>query len=496
MVLVKNMSTNKNQERGVFSSQIVQEGEDRTLRIDCSKCTFLPSIEDNPLVMSKTIELLVENKTVTKIVFYQQRDFVYEFEQTRMLMQIAGVYDKLVREKNLLGHQKLGFSQGYTKGFNQRFAEIHNINYNLVKSDPIGAYVELKRLLRREKSALEAEMDPIYAQSLERYIALLESVIDMLGDITIIKLAKPYLAGYHPGDRSIYGRIINPVIKPDFMFTRLMAKYPAEAEELATYTFGNSEVMIFRLPGSIQYLYHLIPPEFQLSEEKYEILDTARSIIAEHKPKKSEFIDPERMRAVFYNVGKDLIEELVTSRKLSLRSKEIDELTRILVRYTVGFGLIEVLLSDPKVQDITINSPMGRTPIFIVHQDFDDCVTNIIPSRPEADSWASKLRMISGRPLDEANPILDTELELPKARARVAVISPPLNPSGLAFALRRHRDKPWTLPLFMHNGMVSPLAAGVLSFIIDGSRTMLVAGTRSAGKTSLLGSLMIGEHTQ
>jgi hypothetical protein len=39
--------------------------------------------------------------------------------------------------------------------------------------------------------------------------------------------------------------------------------------------------------------------------------------------------------------------------------------------------------------------------------------------------------------------------------------------------------------------MITNLAAGVLSFLIDGSRTLLVAGTRSAGKTSLLGSLLI-----
>jgi len=32
---------------------------------------------------------------------------------------------------------------------------------------------------------------------------------------------------------------------------------------------------------------------------------------------------------------------------------------------------------------------------------------------------------------------------------------------------------------------------GLLSFLIDGSRTLLVAGTRSSGKTSLLGSLML-----
>ncbi|MCX6709909.1 MAG: type II/IV secretion system ATPase subunit [Candidatus Woesearchaeota archaeon] len=307
----------------------------------------------------------------------------------------------------------------------------------------------------------------------------------------LVTIAKPYLSGYIIGDREIYRKIFSPSIKPDFMFTKLMATYPPDAEEKDTYMVGdNTEITIFALPDSIQYLYHMTPPEFKLSEEKYDLLDSARKIIAEHKPSKSEFVDPERMRHVFYNVGHDLIEELANYQNLKLRTKEIDELTDILVRYTVGFGLIEVLLQDDKIQDVTINSPMGQVPMFIVHQDFDDCITNIIPTSSEAESWASKLRMMSGRPLDEANPILDTEITLPGANARVAVISEPLNPRGLAYAFRRHRDRPWTLPLFINSKMISPLAAGLMSFLIDGSRTILVAGTRSAGKTSLLGAMI------
>ena len=196
------------------------------------------------------------------------------------------------------------------------------------------------------------------------------------------------------------------------------------------------------------------------------------------------------MRQVFHNVGYDLIEELISHKNYKIKPKSIEKLTKILVRYTVGFGLIEVILQDEKIQDISINSPMGNIPIYIVHQDYGDCVTNMIPTKSEAESWASKLRMMSGRPLDEANPILDTELALPGAMSRVAVISPPLNPTGLAYSLRRHRDRPWTLPLFIKHRMLNSLAAGILSFLIDGARTMLVAGTRSAGKSSLLGAVM------
>jgi flagellar protein FlaI len=161
------------------------------------------------------------------------------------------------------------------------------------------------------------------------------------------------------------------------------------------------------------------------------------------------------------------------------------------VRHTIGFGIVEVLLQDKNLQDISLNAPIPLTPVFVRHQEFDECSTNILPSQEDADSWAAKFRMISGRPLDEANPILDTQLEIGKISARIAIIQQPLSPQGLAYALRRHREEPWTLPLFIKNQMLNPFAAGLLSFLIDGSRTLLVAGTRSSGKTSLLGALML-----
>lgn len=472
--------------------ELVREGEDRVLRIEYEDVSIPPSIEDSPICMSTTIDKLMEVRTATKIVFHQKRDYEYDSSQTEMLIEVAKIYNSLLKQKNLFSYTSLGFDPAHPSEAHRRYAEIQLLILQLLKSDPLGAYVELKRIMRRERIKLERAVEPASVPSQRKYLQLLNYLFDILDKAKLIQVAKPHLAGYKLGDREVYRKIFSPLIKPDFMFTKLMSAFPPEGFELDSYNTGEStEVTIFELPDTIQYLYHVIPPEFRLTEEKYDILDLARKIMAEHKPTKSEFVDPERMRQVFENVGHDLIEELAEYRGIKLREKEIDELTKILVRYTVGFGLIEILLQDEKIQDITINSPMGRTPAFLVHQDFGECVTNIIPTVTEAESWASKLRMISGRPLDEANPVLDTELILPVARARVAVISPPLDPFGLAYAIRRHRAEPWTLPLFIKNRMLTPMAAGLLSFLIDGSRTMLVTGTRSSGKTSLLGSMLI-----
>ncbi|MBW2966339.1 type II/IV secretion system ATPase subunit, partial [Candidatus Woesearchaeota archaeon] len=474
-----------------YSYDLIREGEETILRIDCETLTYIPSLEDNAATMAKTINILMETGPVTKIVFVQKRDYEYEFYQTQLLQEIASLANKLSKQTNLFSYYSAG--PECEKWFHNKYARIRLLIFRLLKEDPLGSYVELKRELRRESIELERTVDKRYINCAKKYIALLNYLIGELDKTRLIIIAKPYLPGYKLGDRSVYRRIFRPTIRPDFMFTKLMAQFPEEGEELETYTLGKkgTEITIFKLPNNVQYLYHMTPPEFKLSEEKYDILDLARKIMAEHKPKKEEFVDPERMRTVFYNVGHDLIEELSSYRGIKLKPSEIDELTEILVRYSVGFGLIEVLLQDEKIQDISINSPMGHIPMFIVHADYGDCKTNIVPTIPEAESWASKLRMISGRPLDEANPILDTEIEIPQARARVAAIGSPLDPTGLAYSIRRHRDKPWTFPLFIVNRMMTPLTAGLLSFIIDGTRTMLVAGTRSSGKTSLLGSVMV-----
>src|SRR3989338_7522085 len=475
-----------------FSYDVVREGDDVIISINLEGYMHVPSLEDDPVVMSKACDMLLEIKDATKIVFIQKRNYEYDYSQTALLKEIASLYSKLTRKKDILSYTALLSDTSCGRWINNWYSTVQDIISNLLRSDPIGAYVELTRIARDERITAEKSLEEAFLKCSNKYLGMLDYLIKMFEKTRLISLAKPYLAGHKVGDREIYRRFFTSIMSPDFIFTKLMATFPHNGEEVASYTVGEDvEVTIFELPDTVQYLYHIMPPEFKLSEEKYEILDTARKIMAEHKPKRTEFIDPERMRNVFYNVGSDLIDELAAEKNISMTSSETEQLTNILVRYTVGFGLIEVLLQDEKVQDVTVNNQIGEVPMFIVHQDYGDCKTNIIPTMTEAESWATKFRLISGRPLDEANPILDTELELATARARVAAIGPPLNPLGLAYSFRRHRDMPWTLPLFINNRMISPLAAGLISFLIDGSRTILVAGTRSAGKTSLLGSILV-----
>jgi len=459
--------------------------------VDAQTTQVAPSIEDEELFMGRAVDLLVENPDATKLVFLQQRDYEYEYEQVRLLAEIARVYRLLLKrsdEYSIQRIQQFGPPVDATASYN----ELRDIISNRLRKDPAGAFVLLKRAIRRERILLEKLADATERKSQQQYITLLEHISEVLEKTVLIKKLEPHLSGFEVGSRDVYRRVFSPIIKPDFMFTKLMASFPKSSRSIASYRVSKSDVVIFSQENDVQYLYHLTPPEFKLDEDQYALLDQARQILSEHKPDRREFVNPQRIREVFTNVGRDLLDELAVMHAIRLSDQELFELTQILIRYTVGFGLIEVLLADEKVQDITVNSPMGQTPIHIVHEEFGECKTNIYPSVQDGESWASKLRIISGRPLDEADPVLDTEIEIPGiASARVGVIAPPLNPTGIAYAFRRHRDRPWTLPLFMKRKMITPLAAGLLSFIIDGNRTILVAGTRSAGKTSILSGILV-----
>ena len=475
----------------LYFYEVMREAGQDVMYVNYIGSPVVPSISDSAVCMARTVDYLIESPNISRVVFVQQRNYSYDFPQVSMLLEIAQLYVYLTKQEKVLSIKKLApFS--CKKCLPQRQQAVSYLILTLLKQDPVGCYVEAKRLRREER--INAKRFPAECTLCENhYIRLLDKIIELLENTSLIKEAAPKT--YHIGNREIYAKIFHPVVIPNFTFTRLMASVPENAELVDEYMieseYEKSKVTILKIHGKVKYLYHIMPPEFTLKEDFYELVNLARNVLIEHQPKAEEFTDPQRMRQVFFNIARDLLQELATAKKIKISYADLNKLAAILVRHTVGFGLVEVLLQDEKLQDIVVNSPISQTQVFVRHQDYEECVTNIIPSFEDADSWAAKFRMLSGRPLDEANPILDTDMAVGNARARVAIIQQPLSPNGLAYAFRRHREKPWTLPLFIKSKMISPLGAGLMSFLIDGSRTLLIAGTRSSGKTSMLGALML-----
>ena len=73
-------------EKEVWNYEVIREGEDVILRVDCSRIIRSPSIEDDPIYMAKIIETLVQVKNATKIILNQKRDYEYGYEEKGLLL--------------------------------------------------------------------------------------------------------------------------------------------------------------------------------------------------------------------------------------------------------------------------------------------------------------------------------------------------------------------------------------------------------------------------
>ena len=86
--------------------EIVKHGVETILKINYFGKQNFPSIEEDGIVMRDTIKRLIQNSSVTKIMFIHNKNYEYDFDQIRVLREIGDVYLKLSKDKNLFKKKK------------------------------------------------------------------------------------------------------------------------------------------------------------------------------------------------------------------------------------------------------------------------------------------------------------------------------------------------------------------------------------------------------
>lgn len=293
----------------------------------------------------------------------------------------------------------------------------------------------------------------------------------------------------------------NREIRPGFSYSWVNPLPPEGAKRIESYDINGSMVTLYHLPEETESYYYIYPNEYYLPIEHMKLIHLARENLMEHYPRNIQLEKPQQARAYVSKLGNKLIYSLAKRHEIDIgynRNEEmlnVKKLSEILAKYTAGMGIVEIFLKDPYVQDIYIDASSVENRIYItlggLHHPLltEKCLSNISVGSEDTESLLSRFRYESGRPFSEAMPVLETDLSAYNTRA--TAIGKPLSPEGIAIALRRHSTDPWTLLKLIDNNTISALAAGLISFLIDGRSTILVAGSRGAGKSSLLGAIML-----
>ena len=136
----------------VFETEV----KDGILRMNCLGSVFGFTVEDSDVVMARVIEKLVEEKRVVSVVLAETREYEYDYDQTKMMKEVADVITLAVKEKKLLSVRNIAVGE-CSKYLAQWYGWIRDLVTLQLRGDPIGAYISLTREIRHLKTKMVSD---------------------------------------------------------------------------------------------------------------------------------------------------------------------------------------------------------------------------------------------------------------------------------------------------------------------------------------------------
>ncbi len=157
-----------------------------------------------------------------------------------------------------------------------------------------------------------------------------------------------------------------------------------------------------------------------------------------------------------------------------------------LIHQMVGLGDLEILLEDPNLEEMVVNS--ADEPTWVYHQDYGWLKSNItFEDENEIYNYSSEIARRVGKNITSLDPLLDAHL--PTGDRTNATLSP-ISTHGNTITIRKFARDPWTITDFIDNGTISKEVAAFLWLCLQYEMSVLVSGGTGSGKTSLLNVLM------
>ncbi len=156
-----------------------------------------------------------------------------------------------------------------------------------------------------------------------------------------------------------------------------------------------------------------------------------------------------------------------------------------LIQRSLGMGPVEVLIDDPNLEEIAINSSKDK--VWAYHKTHGWVKTTIqLQSEDQIRHFSAMIGRKVGRQLTILEPLLDASID---TGDRVNATLMPISAEGNTITLRKFASKPWTITDLIKNGTTSAEAASLIWLGIQYELSTLIAGGTASGKTSMLNSI-------
>jgi flagellar protein FlaI len=179
------------------------------------------------------------------------------------------------------------------------------------------------------------------------------------------------------------------------------------------------------------------------------------------------------------------IKRAIKTFRLKISKDAIDKFIYYMKRDFLGYGIIDILILDPNIEDISCDG-IG-IPIYVWHRYHESIPSNVMfSSREQLGSFITRLAYKAGHQISVSRPIL--EGTLPEG-FRVHLTLEEISKRGDTFTIRKIRANPFTIIDLINFGTISPHIAAYFWILIENLRSIIVAGATASGKTALLNSI-------
>lgn len=146
------------------------------------------------------------------------------------------------------------------------------------------------------------------------------------------------------------------------------------------------------------------------------------------------------------------------------------------------YGPLQLLLDDPEVEEIWINSPQR---IFVARNGVSE-LTNLVLTQQQVQALMDRILLWSGRRIDLSQPFVDARLP---DGSRLHIVIPEITADHWAINIRKHLLRGKSLSDLVALGVMSSEVSEILSEAVARRLNILVSGATQAGKTTLLNAL-------
>ena len=170
---------------------------------------------------------------------------------------------------------------------------------------------------------------------------------------------------------------------------------------------------------------------------------------------------------------------------LRVTEAELIGLRYLMARDKEGLGVIEPLISDPHIEDITCS---GVGPLFVEHKIFGGLKSSIsFETYQELDRFVIQLSEKIGRPVTVREPIVDAVL--PDGSRVNIVFGGDVSKKGSNFTIRKFSKTPLSVLDLIAAGTLSYEMVAYLSLMVGTGMNTFVSGETASGKTTLLNAI-------